>query len=136
VAQEQLWPDGEVKSGPTISATELGTYARARFCPRCAWVRLHVKNLPYQSFPGIFSSIDRYNKLIVHNHFDREGHAPPWLAELGDAGQYIDPPHWSSFKTLAISIRIFCLLREAGDECSDCFCVMCVPLAQVLQPSE
>ena len=100
MAQEQLWPDGEVESGPTISATELGTYARARFCPRCAWVRLHVKNLPYQSFPGIFSSIDRYNKLIVHNHFDREGHAPPWLAELGDAGQYIDPPHWSSFKTL------------------------------------
>ena len=100
MAQEQLWPDSAVESGPTISATELGTYARARFCPRCAWVRLHVKNLPYQSFPGIFSSIDRYNKLIVHNHFDREGHAPPWLAELGDAGQYIDPPHWSSFKTL------------------------------------
>ena len=97
MAQEQLWPDGEVQSGPTISATELGTYARARFCPRCAWVRLHVQNLPYQSFPGIFSSIDRYNKLIVHNHFDREGHAPPWLAELGEAGQYIDPPHWSSF---------------------------------------
>ena len=87
-------------SGPTISATELGTYARSRFCPRCAWVRLHVKNLPYQSFPGIFSSIDRYNKLIVHNHFDREGHAPPWLAELGEAGEYLDPPHWSSFKTL------------------------------------
>jgi len=86
--------------GPTISATELGTYARSRFCPRCAWVRLHVKNLPYQSFPGIFSSIDRYNKLIVHNHFDREGHAPPWLAELGEAGEYLEPPHWSSFKTL------------------------------------
>ena len=100
MAQEKLWPDGEVQTGPTISATELGTYARARFCPRCAWVRLHIKNLPYQSFPGIFSSIDRYNKLIVHNHFDREGHAPPWLAELGEASQYINPPHWSSFKTL------------------------------------
>ena len=100
MAQEQLWPDSEAQSGPTISATELGTYARARFCPRCAWVRLHIKNLPYQSFPGIFSSIDRYNKLIVHNHFDREGHAPPWLAELGDARQYINPPHWSRFKTL------------------------------------
>ena len=85
-------------SGPTISATELGTYARSRFCPRCAWVRLHVKNLPYQSFPGIFSSIDRYNKLIVHNHFDREGHAPPWLAELGETTGYINPPHWSKFK--------------------------------------
>ena len=100
MVQEQLpFDDGE-QPGPSISATELGTYARARFCPRCAWVRLHVKNLPYQSFPGTFSSIDRYNKLIVHNHFDREGHAPPWLAELGEAGEYLDPPHWSSFKTL------------------------------------
>ena len=100
MAQEQLWDEGEVQTGLTISATELGRYARPRFCPRCAWVRLHVKNLPYQSFPGIFSSIDRYNKLIVHNHFDREGHAPPWLAELGEAGEYLEPPHWSSFKTL------------------------------------
>ena len=100
MSQEKLWGDDEVQAGPTISATELGTYSRARFCSRCAWVRMHVKNLPYQSFPGIFSSIDRYNKLIVHNHFDREGHAPAWLAELGEAGEYIDPPHWSSFKTL------------------------------------
>ena len=100
MAQKQLWPDNEVQSGPTVSATELGTYARARFCRRCAWIRLHIKNLPYQSFPGIFSSIDRYNKLIVQNHFDREGHAPSWLAQLGEAGEYIDPPHWSSFKTL------------------------------------
>ena len=100
MAQEKLWEDDEVQAGPTISASELGTYARARFCSRCAWIRLHIKNLPYQSFPGIFSSIDRYNKLIVHNHFDREGHAPPWLAELGEAGEYIDPPHWSSFKAL------------------------------------
>ncbi len=63
-------------------------------------MRLHIKNLPYQSFPGIFSSIDRYNKLIVHNHFDREGRAPSWLSGLGEAGEYIDPPHWSRFKAL------------------------------------
>ena len=100
MAQEQLWPDSAGQSGPTISATELGTYARARFGPRCAWVRLHVKNLPYHSFPGIFSSIDRYNKLIVQNYFGREGHAPPWLAQLGETGEYVDPPHWSRFKTL------------------------------------
>ena len=100
MGQERLWGDDVAQPGPTISATELGSYASSRFCPRCAWVRLHVKNLPYQSFPGIFSSIDRYNKLIVHNHFDREGHAPPWLAELGEAGGYINPPHWSRFKTL------------------------------------
>ena len=55
--------------------------------------------MPYQSFPGIFSSIDRYNKLIVHNHFDREGRAPDWLSELGGLGEYVNPPHWSKFKT-------------------------------------
>jgi len=100
MAQEKLWADEEVPLGPTISATELGTYSRTRFCSRCAWIRLHVKDLPYQSFPGIFSSIDRYNKLIVHNHFDREGRGPSWLAELGEPGAYIDPPHWSKFKVL------------------------------------
>ena len=100
MSQEKLWEEDEGHAGPTISATELGSYSRIRFCSRCAWVRLHIKNLPYQSFPGIFSSIDRYNKLIVHNHFDREGRAPSWLSGLGEAGKYIDPPHWSRFKAL------------------------------------
>ena len=48
-------------------------------------------------FPGIFSSIDRYNKLIVHSHFDREGRPPSWLQELGDAESYVPPPHWSKY---------------------------------------
>ena len=85
---------------PTISATELGFYASSRFCPHCAWVRLHVKSLPYQSFPGIFSTIDRYNKLIVQSHFNRESTLPVWLSGLGEVEDYIKPPHWSKFKTL------------------------------------
>lgn len=85
---------------PTISATELGYYASSRFCPHCAWVRLHVKNLPYQGFPGIFSTIDRYNKLIVRNYFQREGSLPGWLEQLGRTRAYVDPPHWSRFKIL------------------------------------
>jgi hypothetical protein len=84
----------------TISATELGYYASSRFCPHCAWVRLNVKNLPYQSFPGIFSTIDRYNKLIVRNYFQRENSLPTWLSQLGEAQAYVDPPHWSRFKIL------------------------------------
>ena len=82
----------------TISATELGQYASSRFCLHCAWVRLHVKGLPFQSFPGIFSTIDRYNKIIVQNHFERENALPVWLKELGEVGDYVNPPHWSSFK--------------------------------------
>ena len=88
----------ETSAGLVISATELGYYASWRFCPRCAWIRLHVKDLPFQGFPGIFSSIDRYNKLIVHNHFDREQRPPVWLDSLGETGEYVNPPHWSAFK--------------------------------------
>jgi len=84
----------------TISATDLGFYASWRFCFRCAWVRLHVKSLPYQSFPGIFSTIDRYNKLMVRNHFERESALPVWLRVLGEVGAYVPPPHWSRFKVL------------------------------------
>ncbi len=86
--------------GPTISATDLGYYASSRFCPLCAWVRQHVKPLPFQSFPGIFSTIDRYNKLIVRGHFEREKALPIWLRGLGEVGAYVNPPHWSSFKAL------------------------------------
>ena len=93
---------GRVQCGPnmkaTISATELGQYGSSRFCLHCAWVRLHVKPLPFQSFPGIFSTIDRYNKFIVQNHFDRENALPVWLKDLGEVGSYINPPHWSKFQ--------------------------------------
>ena len=84
----------------TISARNLAYYATDRYCPLCAWVKLNVKNLPYQSFPAIFSSIDRYNKLIVQHHFRREKALPPWLSELGEVDSYIDPPHWTSFAVL------------------------------------
>ena len=52
-----------------VSATDLGYYASSRFYLHGACVRLHVKYLPCQSFPGIFSTIDRYNKLIVQKPF-------------------------------------------------------------------
>ena len=100
--------------GLTISATELGGYAGFSFCARCAWIRLHVKPLPWQSFPGIFSSIDRYTKLVVVNHLRREGRLPPWMAPAfntdgGDAVEHIDPPHWSKFKatdeTTGVTLR-------------------------------
>ena len=116
-ATEQLpgWeePNGgtneKTPAGLVISATELGYYDSWRFCPRCAWIRLHVKDLPFQGFPGIFSSIDRYNKLIVHNHFDREQRPPIWLEALGETGEYVNPPHWSAFKVedseLGVTVR-------------------------------
>jgi hypothetical protein len=83
-----------------VSSTELGYYASSRFCPRCAWVRLHVKPLPFQAFPGIFSSIDRYNKLVVHSYFQRESCLPVWLRQLGEVEACVTPPHWSHFSVL------------------------------------
>ena len=41
-----------------ISAKNLGALALPAFCPRCFWIRMKCGGkLPYQIFPGIFSSI-------------------------------------------------------------------------------
>lgn len=70
-------------------------------CDRCVWLRLKMpRGLPYQIFPGIFSSIDAFSKNVVHGHFDSHGRPPAWLAELGDLVAYIEPPHWSRFQML------------------------------------
>ena len=70
---------------------------------------MHIRPLPWQSFPGIFSSIDRYTKLVIVNHLNREGHLPPWMSEVGDTVDHIDPPHWSRFKaedeTTGVTLR-------------------------------
>jgi len=83
-----------------ISAKNLGAAALPSFCPRCFWIQMHAEGLPYQIFPGIFSSIDSYGKRLVHAWFDRHQSAPPWLAVLGDIKGYRRPPHFSKFSTL------------------------------------
>jgi hypothetical protein len=91
-------PGGPMSEQIRISAKNLGDLAMADFCPRCLWLKLRVNNkLPFQIFPGIFSSIDSYTKSIVHGWFDKHGSAPPWLAELGDIRGYKNPPHYSKF---------------------------------------
>jgi hypothetical protein len=83
-----------------ISGKDLGQLVVADFCPRCFWVRRHApKGLPYQVFPGIFSSIDSYTKRVVHQHFDVTGRGPDWLRPLGRIVRYREPPHWSKFNT-------------------------------------
>ena len=82
-----------------ISAKNLGALAMPDFCPRCFWLKLRMENkLPFQIFPGIFSSIDLYTKNIVHGWFDNHGCCPSWLSELGEIKGYINPPHYSKFK--------------------------------------
>jgi hypothetical protein len=81
-----------------ISAKNLGELALPRFCPRCFWIKLKLNNkLPFQIFPGIFSSIDIYTKNIIHSWFDRHHSSPPWLSDLGELTGYINPPHYSKY---------------------------------------
>ena len=90
-----------------ISAKDLGQVALYGFCPRCFWIKLRLKNrLPFQIFPGIFSSIDSYNKRVVHSWFDKHGNPPAWMKKLGDLISYLEPPHHSKFQFLDPSTGI------------------------------
>ncbi|MFC1897655.1 PD-(D/E)XK nuclease family protein [Chloroflexota bacterium] len=81
-----------------ISAKALGELTLPNFCPKCFWLKLHVDKLPFQIFPGIFSSIDSYTKKIIHYHFDNVRSFPLWLSELGELTGYINPPHYTKFR--------------------------------------
>jgi len=75
-----------------ISGKNLGAFALPDACPRCSWLKLRQKELPYQIFPGIFSSIDSFTKNAVHGWFDRHGAPPPSLARMGPYVGYQNPP--------------------------------------------
>lgn len=96
-----------------ISAKSLGSFAVQSACPRCLWVQLHVKQLPYQIFPGIFSSLDAYNKRVVEGYFNREGKMPGWLARLGDVAANINPPHYTKFTVMDPETKV--TLRGGAD---------------------
>lgn len=97
-----------------IPAKILGEIALSDFCPRCFWIKLHVSKLPYQIFPGIFSSIDTYTKRVVHGWFDNLGSAPPWLQSLGDLMAYKNAPHFSKFNVIDSETNI--LLAGSPDD--------------------
>jgi len=85
-----------VKNPLQISGKDLGALALPGFCPRCFWIQRRA-DLPWQVFPGIFSSIDSYSKKVVHGHFDARG-APAWLAPLGKLKGYLNPPSAQRFR--------------------------------------
>ena len=99
----------------TISAKDLGVLALPSFCPRCFWIRRHCQNkLPFQIFPGIFSSIDSYTKKVTNVHFDRYSKLPAWLEELAQMGKPVKVPHYSKFTVLDEESDV--VLRGAPDE--------------------
>ena len=81
----------------TISATNLSELAQPGYCPRCFWVKRKSQRLPYQSFPGIFSSIDRYVKRMARHHFDSAGELPIWFPAVGDVESRETVPNYRSF---------------------------------------
>jgi len=82
-----------------ISAKNLGQVMLDDFCPRCYWIRLKSSKLPWQIFPGIFSSIDAYTKRVVHAIIDSKSIPPKWMQDMGDIVGYRKTPHWSKFNT-------------------------------------
>jgi len=81
-----------------ISAKNLGAVAMPDFCPRCFWIKLKTSNkIPWQIFPGIFSSIDAYTKHCVHAMIESPA-LPEWLKGMGDIVGYEKVPHWSKLK--------------------------------------
>ena len=81
----------------TISATNLSELAQPGYCPRCFWVKQKSRRLPYQSFPGIFSSIDRYVKRMARHHFDSMGKLPAWFPVVGEVEGMETVPNYRSF---------------------------------------
>jgi hypothetical protein len=96
-----------------ISAKNLGALALPGFCPRCFWLQMHAEGLPYQIFPGIFSSIDSYAKKLVHGWFDRHHAAPLWLAPMGNVKGYVNPPHYGKFSIVDPATNV--VLRGTPD---------------------
>jgi len=84
-----------------ISAKNLGDFHQPDACLRCLWIKLHYPGkLPFQIFPGIFSSIDSYTKKAVHGWIDEYGELPGWLAAVGLAGEYRAVPGHTRFRVL------------------------------------
>ena len=81
-----------------ISAKNLGQLLLPDYCPKCFYIKLKLVNkLPWQIFPGIFSSIDSYSKKITWKYFEKYKKLPPWFAPFGEFKGLLPAPHWSKF---------------------------------------
>ena len=58
---------------------------------------MHCRELPYQIFPGIFSSIDSYTKKVTNTHYQKTSKIPTWLEPLGDIVRPVKAPSLSIF---------------------------------------
>ncbi len=85
--------------GFTISGKDLGALALVDACPRCFWVRRHCA-LPYQIFPGIFSSLDSYQKKVTALGM------PHWLTAVGVSGDVLPSTSSKVFRTVIDGVTL------------------------------
>jgi hypothetical protein len=79
----------------TLSAKNFGAVASKDFCKRCFYLKLKTNfKLPFQSFPGIFSSLDSYQKKCVENMIALNHSG--YLSEKKIVKSH-KVPHWSKF---------------------------------------
>lgn len=99
----------------TISAKNLGALALNSFCPRCFWIKMRCENkLPYQIFPGIFSSIDSYTKKVTNLHHEKLSIVPKWLSGFGELDRPVKVPHFSKYFIIDPTTNV--RLRGGPDE--------------------
>ncbi len=90
-----------------ISGKNLGQLALANFCPRCFWLKMRCGDkLPWQIFPGIFSSIDSYTKKVTNLHYARHRHIPQWFDGFGALGVPIQVPGHKTFNIVDTETNI------------------------------
>jgi hypothetical protein len=89
----------EMKQEPVrISAKNLGQLALPDYCPRCFYLKLKLQfKLPWQIFPGIFSTIDSYSKKITWQYYKKHKTVPPWFKPFGKFTGLLPSPHHSKF---------------------------------------
>lgn len=97
-----------------ISAKSLGELALPSFCPRCFWLRSHARKLPFQIFPGIFSTIDSYSKKVTRAYFAQHGDLLRWFSDFGLHGEPVKAPHHSRFNYLDPASKV--MLAGTPDE--------------------
>jgi hypothetical protein len=60
------------------------------------WIKLKCR-LPYQIFPGIFSSIDSFSKKVTWTYFEKYKKLPPWFDRYGKFVKPMKVPHFTTF---------------------------------------
>lgn len=82
-----------------IAAKQLAAFALPDACPRCLWLKMRVQHkLPWQTFPGIFGSLDAYTKRVVEYAVNENFLHQAWLMALPPVVACLRPPHHSQFQ--------------------------------------